>query len=712
MKSPKDMAIIQIDITNACMNKCSNCTRHCGWHEKPFFMDFDTFKRAVDSLDGFKGTIGVIGGQPTLHPQFQKFMDYLNQKFPDDYKKPIIIPETDLNNYRQKNWTIYRKKVLLSSVNKNYYKYFQKINDTFGFQFINDHANDGQHQALLVARKDLGISDEQFFKLRDECWIQNLWSASITPKGCFFCQVAGSLDMLFDGPGGWPIQKGWYIRRPQDFQDQIHWCELCGACLKTPSRKAHDQIDIISPTLYSMLKDKKAYKAIHKDYTIFTKQDYDNYDGCINHQIQPYLTGDQKRIGFQNCNIKPVHIDVCFLDDIYDDGSIYYNRISVEDLRKKNFQDWCLVIKNKCNIDQKQFDKIFNPGILYRNNNYYFINKNALYLKDKDIVENIDELWPEEKVCYFNKFEHDIDDIQFSFLMPSYNAQEYISYQLDCVINQNYKNFNCYIIDDGSCDRTVQIIRQYEKKDDRIKLLKIHSQNVGTYIVRNELINAATGDYCLWIDADDQISTNMLSFFAWYVKNICDYDLMEFSYTHKILPNKEFWLGPPDSNYSDIKNREQLLKQTFIDSINNNTFYGVLWRFLIKTELLKKCYDNEQIRCIGNQDFPIWFKIHYYCERFKKINCQRMYIYCFGNGEHGVVNKDFNFFYNTINNLLIAMEILYNFLLKNDKNIDYIQAMEQYLRFRLYCQLNSVNSQDKLQARDYINTILKINLIF
>jgi hypothetical protein len=63
MKSPADMQIIQIDITNACTKKCSNCTRFCGNHRKPFMMDFDTFKRAVDSMEGFPGIVGIMGGR-------------------------------------------------------------------------------------------------------------------------------------------------------------------------------------------------------------------------------------------------------------------------------------------------------------------------------------------------------------------------------------------------------------------------------------------------------------------------------------------------------------------------------------------------------------------------------------------------------------------------------------------------------------------------
>ena len=42
-------------------------------------MDFDTFKRAVDSLQDFPNMVGIIGGEPTLHPQFEEFALYLRE---------------------------------------------------------------------------------------------------------------------------------------------------------------------------------------------------------------------------------------------------------------------------------------------------------------------------------------------------------------------------------------------------------------------------------------------------------------------------------------------------------------------------------------------------------------------------------------------------------------------------------------------------------
>lgn len=52
LRSPADMTGIRVDITNAWTKRCADCTRFCGHHEKPFFMDFKTFQKAIGSLQG------------------------------------------------------------------------------------------------------------------------------------------------------------------------------------------------------------------------------------------------------------------------------------------------------------------------------------------------------------------------------------------------------------------------------------------------------------------------------------------------------------------------------------------------------------------------------------------------------------------------------------------------------------------------------------
>ena len=120
MISPQDMKIIQIDITNACVHSCSNCTRFCGHHKKTFMMDFETFKQAVDSLDGFDGIVGMIGGEPTLHPEFERFADYMRQKRVKDPVHHLRQPTDDMLCYiRDHMWHEDGRAGLWSSLNSS-----------------------------------------------------------------------------------------------------------------------------------------------------------------------------------------------------------------------------------------------------------------------------------------------------------------------------------------------------------------------------------------------------------------------------------------------------------------------------------------------------------------------------------------------------------------------------------------------------------------
>lgn len=280
MKSPQDMRIIQIDVTNACIHNCSNCTRFCGHHKKPFFMDLETFKKAVDSMEGYVGTVSMMGGEPTIHPHFEEMITYLGEAF-KKWKRPQEAPAVKKTTplvYPQKNFMDAVHEVemdnvflypcasdpagtrqtihgpgLWSAMGERYKKHYEIIQDTIDYQALNDHSMPMYHQPALISRKSLGIPDDEWEKLRDNCWIQNLWSACITPKGAFFCEVAGALDMLFDGPGGWPIEKGWWKRTPEEFGDQLHWCELCGLALDTFTRDANEEVDDVSPDIYEKL---------------------------------------------------------------------------------------------------------------------------------------------------------------------------------------------------------------------------------------------------------------------------------------------------------------------------------------------------------------------------------------------------------------------------------------------------------------------------
>lgn len=294
MKSPADMKIIQIDITNACFNSCSNCTRFCGNHKKATHMDWNQFRQACESLYNFPGMVGIIGGEPTLHPHFDKFIRYYGNVFPRKTKKgaefiaSLNTPIDDILQYSNDNWReiIGRKRGLWTSFGPGYTKHYELIRDIFEFQNVNDHKNAGKHQAALITHEELGIVGDEWISLRDNCWLQNKWSATITPKGAFFCEVAGALDMLLDGPGGWPVERDWWKRTPDQFHDQLHWCEMCSFCLPVPYNLSSSNTDIVSP----VWEEKLQLIGSKKKRVVFDTSKYDRKDYSVNvNNPEPYL---------------------------------------------------------------------------------------------------------------------------------------------------------------------------------------------------------------------------------------------------------------------------------------------------------------------------------------------------------------------------------------------------------------------------------------
>ena len=70
MKPLRDNVVIQIEVTNACHLSCANCSRFVGHHKRPFYMSLSDVEQAIKSLDGYPGRIGLMGGEPALHPEF------------------------------------------------------------------------------------------------------------------------------------------------------------------------------------------------------------------------------------------------------------------------------------------------------------------------------------------------------------------------------------------------------------------------------------------------------------------------------------------------------------------------------------------------------------------------------------------------------------------------------------------------------------------
>ena len=95
-----------------------------------------------------------------------------------------------------------------------------------------------------------------------------------------------------------------------------------------------------------------------------------------------------------------------------------------------------------------------------------------------------------------------IKNPRVSVLMPAYNAEKYIGESIDSILGQTFDDFELIIVNDGSTDNTAEIVRKYARQDTRIKFID-NKKNAGVAKTRNQLLDAACGEYIAFQDSDD-----------------------------------------------------------------------------------------------------------------------------------------------------------------------------------------------------------------
>jgi len=286
----------QIDVMpDTCFLNCSNCTRPAVAHRKKKRpMTLDEFRKACEGNRDFptksapcpqgrRKVVGLIGGEPTMHPQFPEIVDIMCEVIPDVRHRGL---------WTSRNWKEYNHPVY-GAVAPHVIRLIGEKHggDTRGPSsrhrggFLNWNMHEAyanarklpvpayrkqecfsNHQPILVAISDVvkqgNLTEKRMWELISQCWVQREWSSSTNPGGSYFCEVAGSLAHLYDDyehaktlgdPKWWEgkiefVEDERGILQPTGpFAEQIKkWCTQCGACLPLKGRRDGDEIDDVS----------------------------------------------------------------------------------------------------------------------------------------------------------------------------------------------------------------------------------------------------------------------------------------------------------------------------------------------------------------------------------------------------------------------------------------------------------------------------------
>lgn len=181
-----------------------------------------------------------------------------------------------------------------------------------------------------------------------------------------------------------------------------------------------------------------------------------------------------------------------------------------------------------------------------------------------------------------------------SVITPAYNAADFIQKTIQSVQRQTYDNWEMIIVDDQSKDRTIEILKELEKEDNRIRVIQLET-NQGPAVARNTAIQAASGKYLAFLDSDDQwLPEKLTKQLAWMQKQNA-----AFSFTQYFVIDEH---GAEQGLEGEIPARvgyKDLLKQNTI---------GCLTVMLDK----EKIGHVEMVNIRTRQDYALWLDI---CKR-------------------------------------------------------------------------------------------------
>lgn len=181
--------------------------------------------------------------------------------------------------------------------------------------------------------------------------------------------------------------------------------------------------------------------------------------------------------------------------------------------------------------------------------------------------------------------------MKFSIIMPTYNNADVIKKSVESIFVQTYENWELIIVNDGSTDDTVEVLEEYIKNDNRVKL--ITQVNKGPFQARINGLKQATGDYLLFLDADDYYEKDSLLILNEFITKVNDVDVIIFNYNRVDSLNNKSQIKKYPNITNDI---EKIPNEIIINELLSSNKHNSLCNKVFRREFYEKervSYDED-----------------------------------------------------------------------------------------------------------------------
>ena len=279
---------------------------------------------------------------------------------------------------------------------------------------------------------------------------------------------------------------------------------------------------------------------------------------------------------------------------------------------------------------------------------------------------------------------------KISVIVPIYNNAKYLKKCIDSIIYQTYKNLEIILVNDGSTDSSGKIADEYQKKDNRIKV--IHQKNAGVSIARNVGLKNATGNFIGFVDSDDWIEKNM---FEMLLESIIKYNV-DISICNLSFENENGIIIKSYDEKEGILSYEEYIKNIYYSPC----IQGYTCNKLYKTSLIKENNIQFDKTIFVLEDDLFNFEILYKNKKQVKSFFLNQKLYHYIDHNTNVSKSNFN------------LKKL-SYLVVRDKEINYLKKMNidvNYLKVD-YCasfiRANILMKKNKIKKPEIYYDLLK-----
>ena len=243
---------------------------------------------------------------------------------------------------------------------------------------------------------------------------------------------------------------------------------------------------------------------------------------------------------------------------------------------------------------------------------------------------------------------------KISVLVPVYNSEKYIGKCIESVLNQTYKNIELIIVNDGSKDKSYEIIEEYKNKDNRIKA--ISTENRGVSFARNTALDNATGNFLSFVDSDDYIDEDYLETLYNVLKkenadiSMCNCKLVE--------ENNKTYIKTFGISNMQIMNGEEAVENLFYYNYMRHSPWGKLYK--------KEIFEGYRYKTEGQyEDLELTYKLFLKAKKLVYVpECKYNYLLRTGSIVHSKIKKS------NIEAILTYTEQILEDIKTNHKNIE------------------------------------------